>query len=242
VILTVTFCLKHLLVLNKIIYLFILSHITPGNYFFNISLKHRILVGIINRGIFKLFYFSIFLFSLPKTRVVSLRILSAIQRQVKHFYFQNYLSFFENYFCFYNFFCFYPFLLTALNLFLKKLIFNPQFFNHFCFNYFLSAFVFSFFLVLRAALSCSTASPRINYNSTNQQQELLNESPPPPSARSRTSRKSDASLLGVVLINRQKASVASWGSPATAGQEMRAQREADSLDNRGLGSLIYFEV
>ncbi|CAK5073550.1 unnamed protein product [Meloidogyne enterolobii] len=91
--------------------------------------------------------------------------------------------------------------------------------------------------VLRAALSCSTASPRINYNSTNQQQELLNESPPP-SARSRTSRKSDASLLGVVLINRQKASVASWGSPATAGQEMRAQREADSLDNRGLGNLF----
>ncbi|CAK5093205.1 unnamed protein product [Meloidogyne enterolobii] len=90
--------------------------------------------------------------------------------------------------------------------------------------------------VLRAALSCSTASPRINYNSTNQQQEL-NESPPP-SARSRTSRKSDASLLGVVLINRQKASVASWGSPATAGQEMRAQREADSLDNRGLGNLF----
>uniref|UniRef100_A0A1I8BPS3 Uncharacterized protein n=1 Tax=Meloidogyne hapla TaxID=6305 RepID=A0A1I8BPS3_MELHA len=87
--------------------------------------------------------------------------------------------------------------------------------------------------VLRAALSCSTASPGRNSSSNNNTQQELNESPPP-SAR-RTSRKSDASLLGVVLINRQKASVASWGSPATAGQEMRAQREADNLDNRGLG-------
>ncbi|KAF7630881.1 Protein kinase domain-containing protein [Meloidogyne graminicola] len=79
-------------------------------------------------------------------------------------------------------------------------------------------------IALRAALSCSNASPGRIFN---------NQLNSPPSSGRRIARKSDASLLGVLINNKQKASVASWGSPATVGQELRAQKEAENL-NKGL--------